>query len=91
MERELNPQIKTLSSVMRTLLQSVVVKKELSLKAKLWIYWSVYIPTLNCGLEVWLRNNRIRSWIQAAKLVFLQRVGGGLSLRDRVRSSIIRG
>lgn len=44
---------------------------------KLLTYWS----TLTYGRELWF-------WIQAAEMSFLQRVVG-LSLRYRVRSSVI--
>uniref|UniRef100_A0A3P9DJT6 Sodium/hydrogen exchanger 9B2 n=1 Tax=Maylandia zebra TaxID=106582 RepID=A0A3P9DJT6_9CICH len=74
---------------MRTLHRSVVVKRELSVKAKLSIYRSIYVPTLTYGHELWVVTERTRSRIQAAEMSFLRRVAG-LSLRDRVRSSAIR-
>ena len=53
MEREMDRRIGAASAVMRALYQSVVVKKELSQKAKLSIYRSIYVPTLtyvmSCG------------------------------------------
>ncbi|KAK3509084.1 hypothetical protein QTP70_020296 [Hemibagrus guttatus] len=70
-------------------LQSVVVKKELSRKAKLSIYQSIYIPTLTYGHERWVMTERVRSRIQAAEMSFLRRVVGR-SIRDRVRSSVTR-
>lgn len=48
-EREMYRQIR--ASVMRALLQSVVVKKKLSQKSKLSLYWSVYVPTLAYGVD----------------------------------------
>lgn len=66
-----------------------VVKRELSWRAKLSIYPSVYIPTLICGHELWVATKRMRLQIQAAKMSFNRRVAG-LSLRERVRSSDIR-
>ena len=36
----------------------VVVKRELSWKAKLSIYQSIYIPTLTCGHELWIVTER---------------------------------
>merc|ERR1712208_854 len=41
------------------------------------------------GHEVWVMTERIRSRIQAAEMSFLRRVAG-VSLRDRVRSSVTR-
>ncbi|XP_061737225.1 uncharacterized protein LOC133539140 isoform X2 [Nerophis ophidion] len=45
-DREIDRRIGAASSVMRTLYRSVVVKKELSRKAKLSIYRSIYVPIL---------------------------------------------
>ncbi|TWW71137.1 hypothetical protein D4764_17G0006200 [Takifugu flavidus] len=67
--------------------RSVVVKKELSRKAKLSIYRSIYVPVLTYGHQCWVMTERTRSRIQAAEISFLCRVAG-LSLR--VRSSDIR-
>ena len=71
-------------AVMRTLKRSVVVERELSQKAKLSIYRSIF-PTLTYGHELWVETERMRLRIQAAEMSFLRRVSG-LSLRDRVRS-----
>jgi len=90
MEREMDRWIGAASAVMRALYRSVVVKRELSRKAKLSIYRSIYVPTLTYVHELWVVTERMRLWIQAAKMSFLHR-GAGLSLRDRVRSSDIRG
>ena len=89
MEREIDRRIGAAAAVMRTLHWSVVVKKELSRKAKLSIYRSIYIPILTYGHEAWVVTERTRSRIQAAEMSFLRRVSG-LSLRDRMRSSVIR-
>ena len=88
-EREIDRRIGAAAAVMRTLHRSVVVKRELSVKAKLSIYRSIYVPTLTYGHELWVVTERTRSRIQAAEMSFLRRVAG-LSLRDRVRSSAIR-
>lgn len=48
----MDQQIRASFLVMRTLLRSVVVKTELSQKAKLLMYWSHYVPTLTHGREV---------------------------------------
>ena len=49
------------SAVMRTLHGSVVVKRELSRKAKLSIYQSIYVPALTYGHELWVMTERTRS------------------------------
>ncbi|CAI5677887.1 unnamed protein product [Oreochromis niloticus] len=87
-EPEIDRRIGAAAAVMRTLHRSVVVKRELSVKAKLSIYRSIYVPTLTYGHELWVVTERTRLRIQAAEMSFLRRVAG-LSLRDRLRSSAI--
>ncbi|KAK3564038.1 hypothetical protein QTP86_006949 [Hemibagrus guttatus] len=89
MDREIDRRIGAAAAVMRSMYRSVVVKKELSRKAKLSIYQSIYVPTLTYGHELWVMTERVRSRIQAAEMSFLCRVAGR-SLRDRVRSSVTR-
>ncbi|XP_016305013.1 uncharacterized protein LOC107660256 [Sinocyclocheilus anshuiensis] len=89
MERQVDRRIGAASAVMWSLYRSVLVKKELSLKAKLSIYQSIYVPTLTYGHELWIMPERMRSRIQAAEMSFLRRVAGR-TLRDRVRSSVTR-
>jgi len=66
---------------MQVLRQTIVVKRELSLKAKLLIYWFIYIPTLTYGRELWVVTKRMRLWIQAAEMSFLRGVAGALEIR----------
>ncbi|KAK3550678.1 hypothetical protein QTP70_002404 [Hemibagrus guttatus] len=88
MDREIDRQIGAVAAVMQSMYWSVVVKKELSQKAKLSIYQSIYVPTLTYGHELWVMTERIRSRIQSAEMSFLRRVAGRSPLRDRVRSSV---
>ena len=61
---------------------AVVTKRELSRKAKLSIYWSIFVPILTEGHEGWVMTKRTRSRVQEAEMSFLWRVAG-FSLRDR--------
>uniref|UniRef100_A0A8C6M4A0 Reverse transcriptase domain-containing protein n=1 Tax=Nothobranchius furzeri TaxID=105023 RepID=A0A8C6M4A0_NOTFU len=88
-DREIDRRIGSASAVMRTLSRSVVGKRELSQKARLSIYRSIYVPILTYGHELWVMTESTRSRIKAVEMSFLRRVAG-LSLRDRVRSSDIR-
>ncbi|KAK3513146.1 hypothetical protein QTP70_007479 [Hemibagrus guttatus] len=54
MEREIDRRIGAAAAVMRSMYRSVVVKKELSRKAKLSFYQSIYAPTLTYGHELWV-------------------------------------
>ncbi|KAK3532990.1 hypothetical protein QTP70_006197 [Hemibagrus guttatus] len=89
MDREIDRWIGAAAAVMRSVYRSVVVKKELSRKAKLSIYQSIYIHTFTYGHELWVMTKRVRSRIQVAEMSFLRRVAVR-SLRDRVRSSVTR-
>uniref|UniRef100_A0AAV2MIF0 Reverse transcriptase domain-containing protein n=1 Tax=Knipowitschia caucasica TaxID=637954 RepID=A0AAV2MIF0_KNICA len=89
MEREIDRRIGAACAVMRPLYRTVVVKRELSRKAKLSIYRSIFVPSLTYGHELWVMTERTRSRIQAVKMSFLRRVAGR-SLRDRLRSSVTR-
>ena len=57
-------QIGALSAVMKALLQSVVVKRELRRKAKLSIYWSILVPTFTYRDKIWVVTERTRSQIK---------------------------
>ncbi|KAK3528214.1 hypothetical protein QTP86_026677, partial [Hemibagrus guttatus] len=61
-DREIDRRIGAAAAVMRPVYQSVVVKKELSRKAKLSIYQSIYVPTLTYGHELWVMTERLR-WL----------------------------
>jgi len=89
MEREIDRQIGAAAAVKQALYRSVLVKRELSRKAKFSIYWSVYVPTLTYDHELWIVTERTRLRKQAAKISFFRRLAR-LSLRDRVQSSDIR-
>lgn len=69
---------------MRALSQTVIMKRELSQKAMLSIYQSIYIPTLTYGQELSVMTETMRSWIQMAEMTFLWRLAG-VSFSDRLR------
>ncbi|KAK3538621.1 hypothetical protein QTP86_008833 [Hemibagrus guttatus] len=58
MDREIDRRIGAAAAVMRSMYRSVVVKKELSRKAKLSIYQSIYAPTLTYAHELWVMTER---------------------------------
>lgn len=80
-----------LAAVMQTLRWCIVVKREQSVKAKLSVYWLIYIPTLTYDHELWVVTEIMRSQIQASHMSVLQRAAE-LSLRDSLRlCSHLRG
>ena len=88
-DEELDNRIGKASAVMRALNHSVVLKRELSKKAKLSVFKSIFVPILTYGHESWVMTERVRSQVQAAEMKFLRRVHG-VTLLDQVRSSTIR-
>ena len=88
-DEELNTRIGKASAVMRALHYSVVMKRELSKKAKLAIFKAVFVPILTYGHESWVMTERMRSQMQASEMRFLQRIEG-VTLFNKVRSSEIR-
>ncbi|KAK3510619.1 hypothetical protein QTP70_011885 [Hemibagrus guttatus] len=62
MDREIDRRIGAAAAVMRSMYRPVVMKKELSRKAKLSIYQSIYVPTLTYGHELLVMTERLR-WL----------------------------
>ena len=77
------------SVVMRALHYSVVMKRELSKKAKLSVFKTVFVPILTYGHESWVMIERVRSQVQAPEMRFLQIIEE-VTLFDKVRSSEIQ-
>ena len=70
---ELDTRIGKASSVMRALHNSVVIKRELSKKAKL----SIFCPhILTYGLEFWVMTESVRLQVQAFEMRFIQKIEG---------------
>ncbi|KAK3516423.1 hypothetical protein QTP70_011957 [Hemibagrus guttatus] len=71
MDHEIDRRIGAAAAVMRSIYWSVVVKKELSRKAKLSIYQSVYLPTLTYGHELWVMTERVAEMFLLPDLVLI--------------------
>ena len=84
-DEELDTRIGTASAVMRALHYSVVMKRELSKKAKLSIFRAVFVPILTYGHESWVMSERVRSQVQASEMRFLRKIEG-VTLFNKVRS-----
>ena len=88
-DEELDTRIGKASAVMRALHYSVVMKRELSKKAKLSIFKAVFVPFINSAHESWVMTKRVRSQVQASEIRFLRKIEG-VTLFNKVRSSEIR-
>ena len=77
-DEELDTRIGKASAVMRALHYSVVMKRELSKKAKLSIFEKILSPFLwsSYGHESWVMTERVRSQVQASEMKFLCRIEG---------------
>ena len=60
-DEELKTRIGKASAVVRALHNSVVMKRELSKKAKPSIFKAVFVPSLTYGHESWVMIERMRS------------------------------
>ena len=90
-DNELDTRIVKASAVMRQFYptyRSVVPKRELCTKPKLFVFKSVFVPILTYGHECWVMTERMRSRVQAAEMGFLRKARG-LSLLDKVKSTDI--
>ena len=73
-DEELNTRIGKASTVMPALHYSVVTKRDLSKKANLSVFKTVFVPILTYGNESWVMTARVRSQVPASEMRFLQRI-----------------
>ena len=88
-DEELDIRIGKASAVMQVLHYSIVMKQELSKKAKLSIFKTVFVPILIYGHESWVMTERVRSQVQASEVRFLRRIEG-VTLFNKVCNSEIQ-
>ncbi|VDO94369.1 unnamed protein product [Soboliphyme baturini] len=89
LEVEIDGRIGVASGVLRKLARSIVTKAELSLKTKLSMFKSIFIPILIYAHESRTMTEKLRTRVQAAEMGFLRRVAG-LTRLDMVRESDIQ-
>ncbi|VDP39228.1 unnamed protein product, partial [Soboliphyme baturini] len=76
LEEEIDGRVGVASDVLRELARPTVTKAELSLKTKLSIFKSIFIPVLTYGHESWTVTEKLQTRGQAAEMGFLRRVAG---------------
>ena len=86
-DEELDTRISKASALMRALHSSVVMKRELSKKAKLSIFKTFFVPILTYGHESWVTTKRVRSHLQTSEMRFLRRIEG-VTLFYKVRVAL---
>ena len=62
-DEELDTHIGKARAVMRALDYSVIMNRELSKKAKLSIFKTVFVPIITYGHEFWVRTEKVRSQV----------------------------
>ncbi|VDO93338.1 unnamed protein product [Soboliphyme baturini] len=72
-EEEIARRTGVASDVLRQLARSTVTKTEVSLKTKLSVFKSIFIPMFTYGHEWWMK---LRTLVQVAEMGFLRRVAG---------------
>ncbi len=82
---EIGPRISTAGAVSRSLYHIDLKKRELSRKAKLLIYQSIFVPSLTPGHEERVMTKRTKLQIQATEKGFLRGMAG-ISFRDKVKT-----
>ena len=85
---ELDTRIGKDSAVMRALHYSVVIKRELSKKAKLSLFETIFVPILTYSHKSWVSTEKVRSQVQASEMRFQQRIEG-VTLFNKKHSSEI--
>ena len=88
-DTEIATRVGRAGAIMRELGRSVVRKAELSRKAKLSVFHSMFFPTLIYRYEHWVVTEKTRSRVQAAEMRFLRGISGVTRL-EKVRNSEIR-
>ena len=87
-DEEMDIRISKAGAVMHTLHRSVVMKRELSQKAKLAIFRSIFVPISTYGHESWVLTEKMRSRVQASEIRFLRRIKA-VTFLDKVCNSEI--
>ena len=67
-DEELDTRIGNASALMRALHYSIAMKRELSKKAKLSIFETVFVPILTFSHDSWVMTKRVRSQVQASEI-----------------------
>ena len=67
----------------------VVLKRELSIKTKLLVFKSIFVPILTYVHEFWVMTEKVRSQMQASEIRFLRKIEG-VTMFDKLRNTVIQ-
>src|SRR5258708_30196760 len=89
LDDEISQRIGSADRILKLINSTIITKRELSLKAKVSVYNSVYVPTLIYGNESWTLNKRMESRVQACEMRYLRKIVGKRRI-DKIRNDVIR-
>ncbi|XP_072389543.1 uncharacterized protein [Diabrotica undecimpunctata] len=88
-EAEINNRIANASRIYHAIKSTFLSKKEVSLKAKIAIYNTVFVHILTFGYESWTLTTRLKNKLQSISMKYLRRVLG-MTRMDRIGNGEIR-
>lgn len=88
-DTEINTRIENAARMYHSLKNSFIGKKEVSIKAKMSVYRTVFVPILTFGCESWVLTSSMKSKIQSMEMKYLRRVLG-ITRKDKIRNTTVR-
>lgn len=86
---EIAARIESAANVYHAPKNGFISKREISVKAKMSVYKTVFVPILTYGCESWVLTKRHKTKIQSMEMKYLRRVLG-VTRMDRIRNDVIR-
>lgn len=88
-DEEIKNRISKANKIYYQINNTLIAKRELSIKAKTHLYKTIFVPTLTYAAESWTILDKHRSKITASEMKYLRR-SLGKTKRDRIRNRNIR-
>ena len=88
-EKEMNERIHKANITYKTIKNTIINNRELSIKTKLTVYKTIVQPILTYGSESWIISNKYKSKLQATEMKVLRRIKG-VTKMDKIKSQTIR-
>lgn len=87
--QEITARVQSAANLYHSIKNTFLGKKEVSLKTKISVFNSVFVPILTFGSESWVLTKRQESLIQAVEMKYLRKVLG-VTRMNKLRNSHIR-
>lgn len=89
MEDEIKERIGAAGRFFHAIRNSFIGKKEVSMRAKVTVYKTVFLPIISYSSESWTLSKKLESKIQAMEMRYLRKILGK-TRRDRIRNITVR-